>query len=50
MHSMDNCEQYELYDKQAIKCKNVALWTQKLRDSQLEGKKNTKKANEKVCN
>ena len=39
MHSMDNCEQYELYDKQAIKCKNVALWTQKLRDSQLEGKK-----------
>ena len=39
MHSMDNCEQCELYDEQAIKCKNVALWTWKLRDSQLEEKK-----------
>lgn len=36
---MDNCEQYELYDEQAIKSKNIALWTLKLRDSQSEKKK-----------
>lgn len=46
---MDNCEQYELYDEQAIKSKNIALWTLKRRDSQSE-KKKYKNANEKVCN